>query len=187
MRRIFLLCMLMVLAFSSRAFSAGQLEREGTLVTVKIGFVNLQQALNESEAGKKAKTELEAIIKQKQENIEAKVAEHKKFKEDMEKQAVVLSDEALKKRKEELDRMERDVQRLITESNNEVQKLQREREVAILKEIDALITKLGKEEHYTLILPAETVLYSPAEADITERLIKMYNESKKSTEGKKNN
>lgn len=178
MRRIVFFFMLMMLAFGSQAFSADE---------VKIGFVNLQRALNESEAGKKAKTELEAVIKQKQEEIEAKVAEHKKYKEDMEQQAVVLSEEALKKRKEELDRMERNVQRLITESNNEVQKLQREREVAILKEIDALIAQLGKEGRYTLILPAETVLYSPDEADITESLIKKYNESKKNSEGKKKN
>lgn len=170
MRKIIFFCMLIILAFGSQAFSADQ---------VKIGYVNLQRTLNESEAGKKAKVELEALIKQKQEEIEAKVAEHKRFKEEMEQQAVVLSDEALKKRKEDLDRMERDVQRLITESNNEVQKIQREREVAILKEIDALIAKLGKEKNYSLILPAETILYSTEESDITDLLIKMYNESKK--------
>lgn len=178
MRRIIFFCMLIILAFGSQAFSADK---------VKIGFVNLQRALNESEAGKKAKVELEALIKQKQEDIEAKVAEHKRFKEEMEQQAVVLSDEALKKRKEDLDRMERDVQRLITESNNEVQKIQREREVAILKEIDALIAKLGKENGYSLILPAETILYSTEESDITDLLIKMYDESKKGSGGGQKN
>jgi len=39
---------------------------------VKIGYVDLRVALNESEAGKKAKIELESLIKTKQSSIEEK-------------------------------------------------------------------------------------------------------------------
>ena len=42
------------------------------VITVKIGYVDLVKSLNESEAGKKAKTDLEFLIKTKQTTIDEK-------------------------------------------------------------------------------------------------------------------
>jgi len=50
---------------------------------VKIGYVDLRVALNESEAGKKAKIELESLIKTKQSSIEEKGKSIEKLKGDL--------------------------------------------------------------------------------------------------------
>lgn len=168
MRKATVLAICMVLVFGSYALAQ----------EVKIGVVNLQRALNESKSGIKAKSELEELIRQKQEQIEGKAAEHDRLKEELEQKAVVLSEDALKKRKEELEQTERDLKRMITESNTELQKKQREKEVAILQEMNELITALGKEENFMLILPAETILYSAEVTDITDRIIQRYDESR---------
>jgi outer membrane protein len=148
---------------------------------VKIGFVDLQRALNESEAGKKAKAELEAIIKEKQSRIDEKIMRKEKIRKELEMQATVLSENAIRQRQDELDRMERDIQRLIDDSNAEIQRRQRQMELSILKELDAIITELGKEEGYTIILPAEVILYSGEGTDITDRVIEKYDKSKSSS------
>ncbi|MBI3754759.1 MAG: OmpH family outer membrane protein [Deltaproteobacteria bacterium] len=59
---------------------------------LKLGVVNLQKALNECSAGKEAVTELEADVKKRQEQVDAKQEELKKLNEEMEKKTVIIKD-----------------------------------------------------------------------------------------------
>ena len=146
----------------------------------KIGIVDLVKALNESEAGKKAKSDLEFLIKTKQGVIDEKGKAIEKGKNDLEKQASVLSQDARKAKEEELERMIRDYQRIVSDSQNEVKKKEGELTGEILKDIRSIIQKMGQDEEFALILEnAEgQILYSKKELDLTETVIKKHNESK---------
>jgi len=148
--------------------------------TLKLGFVDLVKALNESEAGKKAKADLEFLIKSKQVSIDEKGKVIEKGKADLEKQASVLSQDARKSKEEEMERLIREYQRLVSDSQSEVKKKESELTGDILKEIRAIIQKIGQDEAYTLILEnAEgQILYSKKEIDLTDLVIKKHNESK---------
>lgn len=152
----------------------------GKAQELKIGYVDLRLALNESEAGKKAKTELESMIKIKQAAIDEKGKTIDKLKGDLEKQASVLSEEARKSKEEEIERHIREYQRLVQDSQTEVKKKETELTGAILKELREIIDKIGKEENYTLILEnvEGLILYSKKDIDLTEKVIKVYNETK---------
>lgn len=145
---------------------------------MNIGFIDLQQALNESSSGKKAKTELESLIKTNQEKINEKVAAKERLELDLEKQAVILSPEARDAKEDELEKMEKDIERMIMDANNEMQKKQRNMEISILNELKAIIDEIAKEGNFTLILPADVVIYSAEGNDITNSVIKKYDESK---------
>src|SRR4030043_706729 len=54
---------------------------------MKIGYIDLQRIVYESEAGKKAKSELDALIKSKQAVVDEKRKTLEKLKSDLEKQA----------------------------------------------------------------------------------------------------
>jgi outer membrane protein len=146
----------------------------------KIGFVDLVKALNESESGKKAKTDLEFLIKSKQVTIDEKGKAIEKGKNDLEKQASVLSQDARKSKEEELERQIREYQRLVSDSQSEVKKKESELTGDILKEIRTIIQKIGQDEAYTLILEnAEgQILYAIKEIDLTDLVIRKHNESK---------
>jgi outer membrane protein len=148
---------------------------------IKVGVVDLMKALNESDAGKKAKTELEAAIKAKQTVIDEKGKEIEKMKGDIEKQSSVLSAEAKKSKEDELEKMIREYQRTVSDSQNEVKKRESELTNGILREIRAIVEKMGKDEGYTMIIEnAEgIILYSKKDLDLTDAVIKKYNESKK--------
>jgi outer membrane protein len=148
--------------------------------TLKIGYVDLVRALNESESGKKAKADLEFLIKSKQVTIDEKGKAIEKGKGDLEKQASVLSPDARKSKEEELERLIREYQRLVSDSQSEVKKKESELTGEILKEIRAIIQKTGQDESYTLILEnAEgQILYAVKEVDLTDVVIKKHNESK---------
>jgi outer membrane protein len=150
------------------------------VITVKLGYVDLVKALNESDSGKKAKTDLEFMIKTKQSTIDEKGKTIEKAKSDLEKQASVLSQDARKTKEEELERMLRDYQRLVSDSQSEVKKKENEITGEIVKELRAIVQKIGQDEGYTLILEGAEgqILYSKKEIDLTETVIKRFNETR---------
>ena len=143
----------------------------------KIGYVDLKVALNESDAGKKAKIELESLIKTKQAAIDEKGKSIEKLKGELEKQASVLSGEAKKSKEEEIERLVRDYQRLVQDSQNEVKKKENELTGSILKELRDVVHKIGQDEGYSLILEnvEGIILYSRKDLDITDKAIKNFN------------
>ncbi len=147
---------------------------------IKIGYVDLKVALNESDAGKKAKIELESTIKTKQSVIDEKGKAIDKLKAELEKQASVLSAEAKKTKEDEIERLVRDYQRLVQDSQNEIKKKESDVTGAILKELRDIIDKIGQEEGYSLILEnvEGIILYSKKDLDITDKVIKNYNDFK---------
>lgn len=160
--------------------SAGMFSKAFAAETLKVGIVDLFRALNESEAGKKATTELEALIKSKQAALEEKGKKIESMKADLEKQAAVLSAEAKKAKEEEIERLIRDYQRLMSDSQAEVKKREGELTEAILKELRQLINTIAQEQGYSLILERAEglILYADKSIDITDSLIKKYNDSK---------
>ncbi len=148
---------------------------------VKVGVVDLMKVLNESDSGKKAKTELEGLIKTKQGAIDAKGKEIEKLKGDLEKQSSVLSADARKSKEDELEKMMREYQRIVADSQSEVKKRESELTGGILKQIRAVVEKMGQDEGYTMIIEnAEgIILYSKKDLNLTDAVIKKYNESLK--------
>lgn len=147
---------------------------------MKVGIVDLMKTLNESDSGKKAKSDLEVLIKSKQSVLDEKGKEIEKLKADLEKQSSVLSAEAKKAKEDELERLLREYQRLVTDSQNEVKKRESDLTGGILKEMRAIVDKMGEDGGYTMILENADglVLYSKKEINLTDVVIKKYNESK---------
>ncbi len=170
MKRVGILLILGLL-FSSLAYGAD----------LKIGYVNLQKALNESEGGRKAKADLDEIIKAKQVVIDKKGKELEKLKEELNKQSALLSEDAKKARQEDLDSKMRDFQRFVQDAQAEVKKRESEFTKELLKDLRKIIAAIGKEEHYTLILEKVEgfVLYADKSIDLTEMVVKKYNEKMK--------
>ena len=170
MRKAVWLAALLIFLSGSSVFAAD----------TKIGFVDLVRALNESDSGKKAKADLEYMIKSKQVTIDEKGKSIEKAKGDFEKQVSVLSAEAKKTKEEELERLIREYQRLVQDSQNDVKKKEGELTGDILKELRVIIQKIGQDEGYTLILESAEgqILFAKKEIDLTESVIKKINEVK---------
>jgi outer membrane protein len=148
---------------------------------MKVGVVDLMKVLNESDSGKKAKTDLETLIKSKQSVLDQKGKEIEKLKADLEKQASVLSADAKKSKEEDLEKLMREYQRLVADSQSEVKKKESELTGDILKEIRLIVDNMGEEAGYTIILENADglVLYSKKDINLTDVVIKKYNESSK--------
>lgn len=146
---------------------------------IKIGFVDIQKVLEQSDESKKVRSTLESLKSSKEKELEKMVTSAKKLDEELKKQQNILSDEAKKSKIEELEKMDRDIRRFVSDSEAELAKKQREMENSILNDLVNIIQKIGKEGDYTLILPATVILYSNKVIDITDTVLKKFNELKK--------
>jgi len=153
---------------------------------MKIGYVDLNKALNTSETGKKAVKMLEDMVKAKQKFIDQKGDDIKKLDEELSKQSSVLNPESLKGKQEDRDRLMRDYQRMVKDSQDEIQKKQTGLMQDIIKEMRQVVHELGKKEGYSVIFERSEsgILYIPDNFDLTDKLIQQFNEVSKNTGSK---
>ena len=154
-------------------FTLSTVLAQETSSALKIGVVDLYKSVNESEQGKKAKADLEAMIKGKQESLESKGRAIEKLRSELEKQGDVLSADAKKNKAEEYERLTREYQRNMADSQNEVRKKEAELTGRIIKSIREIVLKMAQDGKYSLILErAEGLVLSvDPSLDITDAVI----------------
>ena len=141
----------------------------------KIGFINMQQIMRDSNVGKKAGEEFKKLLEKKQENVKAMENEVKKMKDELEKQSSVMTASARSDKEAAYQRKLRDYQILVDDANKELQKHDQEYAAKIVPEIAKVIRSIGEKEKYTVILDNTQVLYYDKANDISKRVIEDYN------------
>ncbi len=143
---------------------------------IKIGFVDIQKAVNECQAGKEAKKAITSDLEKFQRKIAEKQKELQTLKESLEKQALMLSAEARAAKEKEYQSKLREFQRWGEDNQNEINQKRLEMERTISMGLQKVIQKLGSDEGYTLILDKNEniVLFASKAIDLTDRVIKAY-------------
>lgn len=156
----------------------GLLSSLPALADVKLGYVDLQRALREVGEGQAATTKLKAELDKKKAEFEA---EQKRLREDsmvLDRQASAMSEEV------RVEKMKALQGRLMAMSEKG-QKLQVElveKERVELKKLfdkmDAIIAAIAQREGLTMVFEKTDsgLLYSPASFDLTNELVRTYNE-----------
>jgi len=143
--------------------------------SIKIGYVDLQKALNLCEAGKDAKKTITEEVEKLQKSFTGKQRELEKLKEDLEKRASVLSESVRREKEKEYQAKLRDMQRLQRDYEEDVRRKDREHTERILRELEIIVKKLGDEGKYTLILERNqpALVYITGSLEITDEVIKI--------------
>ncbi len=165
---------LALITFSAVLFSAGV----SGAADIKIGYVDFQKVQQESKAGKEAVKTIEKMFKDKQSQLDQRQSELEKMLQELEKQSTMLSADVKKQKEEKLQKEYKELQRFKSDSEEELNKKKAELAKGMYDDVAAVITKFGKEEGYTLILERSVVLYAPEAVDVTEKIIKAYDDSK---------
>jgi len=148
---------------------------------VKIGIVDLQRALNESAAGKKAKEQFKVEFDRMQGSLKGEKDKLDKMKDDLDKQSAVLKADDRKAKADEFERRQRDLRRKLEDSDAELRKKDQELTGDILKDLAEVIQEIGQRENYTVILEnsSSSVLYGAKSIDMTDDVIKAFDSRKK--------
>ncbi len=146
---------------------------------LRIGVIDFQRVLKESRAGIAAQDEIKRKADELESGLRAKGEEIDALQKQLEREALVLSQE---KRQEK----ERDIRIKINDAKT-LQKTYRDDfkifEVQLIKRIQKeffdLVESIGKRDGYTMILEKVGVLYIQDSVDITDRLIAEYDRKRK--------
>lgn len=143
---------------------------------IKIGFIDAQEVLDNTQLGKKAKASMEEYRKSRERILELEQNDLKQLEETLTKQGGLLSDEARRDKQIEYQKKLEQLQRKVLEFNREVQDKQVQLIREFRKELEAIVKKIAKREGYTFILDrdAETgnVLYAEETHDLTKLAIR---------------
>ncbi|MGB5812546.1 MAG: OmpH family outer membrane protein [Polyangiales bacterium] len=154
---------------------------------VKIGVVDLQRAINETEDGRQAKRRLTKLFEDRQKQLDGAQESLKTQKESLERQQDVLSEEALKKK---VAKYQEDLMALQTEYvdyQRELSNAEAELTKKILDKMQGILRRVGQTDGYTLIIEANEggVVWVPSNLDLTDVLIQRYNAQAKKGGGAK--
>ncbi len=142
----------------------------------KLGYVDLQKALNLSQAGKEAKEKIAGKVKEYEGTVDSRQKEIKKLKEELEKQAVLLSEDARAAKERDYQQKLKEFQRFTKDIQEELQQKDADFTRQILEKLFVVLKDLGKKEGFSMILEKteSSVLYADDSVDLTDKLIKAY-------------
>ena len=141
----------------------------------KIAFVDMNKALQETAAGKKAKADLEKEFKAKKDELTKKQNDLKKMGEDFEKKRAVLSDDVRQKKQAELQQEMMKWQESAGQAQMSMQAKEQEALKPILNKLQKAIEATAKEGGYTMVLEkSQAVVWGTPENDITAQVVKKF-------------
>jgi outer membrane protein len=143
----------------------------------KIAVVDLDQAINATDQGKKARDELQKKRKEAEAQLKPMIERGRALAEELQSKRFVLSEEALYQKQLELAEIQNDVRAKGAELEGQF-KIDYERLVGPLRQkLLEIVSEIGKSEGYTLILERGTpgLVYSREALDITDVVIQRFN------------
>lgn len=142
---------------------------------IKIGYIDIQKAISESNAGKKARDRFQVQVKKAEADLLKEKNDVERLKNDFDKKAPLMKDEERKNMEKELQRRILVYQRSMQDSQQELRQKEGDMTAEILKDLEKVVMDYGKRENFTLIVERSQILYHSQAIDITDKIIDIYN------------
>jgi outer membrane protein len=146
--------------------------------TAKIGVIDFEKIMKESSAGKMNQKTLNSRGQELQEKLEKEKQALDEISRSFEREALVLSDEKKRERERDFRNQIEDFKIMQQDYANELKNLEIKMINDMQKAVFDIANELGKNENYLMIVERKNagVIYIPDHVDITERVIKKYND-----------
>src|SRR5712691_3353442 len=134
--------------------------------------------LGGSGAGVAAREQLEREKATMQKEMDVKRVELDKLRDELEKKGPLMTVDARREREESMERKRRDATRLADDFQRELGRKEQVLAQKVLLDITSVIERVGKQKGYYLVLERRGagVLFSAPEADLTDEIIKVYDQ-----------
>jgi outer membrane protein len=137
----------------------------------RIGFVYTERLMTESKLAKVADEKIQGEFSKRQKQVDEMIKRYKSSREKFDEDAPKLNDADRVRRTRELLDMEKDVQRMQREFNEDLIQRKNEERTAIAQKAFKLIEQVAEQEHLDVVLQ-ESVWTSPR-IDITDKILKL--------------
>jgi outer membrane protein len=153
---------------------------------VRVGFIDVQRVLVRSAAGVAAREALEREKAGMQQKMDGKRKELETLRDELEKKGALMTADARRDKQDQLERSRRDTARLIDDLQKELEKKEQQLLARVLQDLSGVIEKVGKERGFYLIVEKRggAVLYGSPETDLTDEIIRAYDQQNTGKEKK---
>ena len=142
----------------------------------KVGYINLQRLVNESEMGQAARQEILKMRKEKEQAVAVKLQEINRLKEILNDKNKKLSTAERRDKLEALQKAYKEYQRMVADAKEDIVREDRQLVSIILNKADGVLKKVAKRKKYTIILKdPNAIRYLDPDVDITDEVLKELN------------
>ncbi|HET6266815.1 MAG TPA: OmpH family outer membrane protein [Acidobacteriota bacterium] len=142
----------------------------------QIAVVDTQKLVQNSEAGKKAFAEIKSIKDKKQQEMDQRQDSIQAMQDKLEKQKDILSADAQEKLRSDIQKQITDLRRYKEDSESDIQNRLNQALDSMQKQVLPIIKKLETERGYAVILSKDALIDFNPKNDITDEVIRLYNE-----------
>jgi outer membrane protein len=147
----------------------------------KLGTVDMQKILLLSDAGKDAKEQLSLRAAKYEAEKNVKEDELKRLKGELEKQSVLLSENARGAKEKDYQQKLKEYQRFLKDAQEDLQAKNDEFTNKIVDQIVKLVQEYGKKSGFTVIfVKNESMIFMDDKVDLTDELLKQFNAARTS-------
>jgi outer membrane protein len=164
----------LILTFSL-AMASAALGADG----IKLGFVDVQKVLLNSDAGKEAKEQLAVKANKYEGEKNSREEELKRLKAELEKQSVLLSETARSAKEKDYQQKLKEYQRFLKDAQDDLQAKNDELTNKIVEEIVKVVQNYSRKNGYTFVfVKNDSMIYADDKVDLTDELLKAFNLSR---------
>lgn len=148
-----------------------------TAQELKIGVVDMQEAMEKSEPGQEALSQLEEEFKKLKTKLEEEKSELDTMRQEIQKQSMMLSQEAKIDKESQYKSKVRDFQEMYKTYQQKMELKEKKLRQPILEKMVAIIKEFGQEKGYSMILEKQRsgVLFNDNAVEITKPVIERLN------------
>lgn len=143
---------------------------------VKIGVVDMARVINETTEGKAAKSRLEREMTRRQNELDRKQREFETFAADLESSFEMLTDDAKQQRAMEYQAKATELQQLYGSHQQELAQAEASATQRIVERVIAVVRDIASRGSYTLVLDNAAIVYAGSGTDLTDQVIRAYDE-----------
>ena len=153
----------------------------------KIGFIDVQRVLARSQAGVAAREQLEREKATMQKEMDTRRVDMEKLREEIEKKGPLMTAEVRREKQELFEKKRRDAARIADDFQKDLEKKESGLLQKVLADLSTVIERVGKSKGYWLVVERSRggVLYAANEADLTDEVIRAYDQDVQTRGSKK--
>ena len=142
----------------------------------RIGFVNTERILRESNAAKAAQQKLEQEFSRRDKELQETAARIKQMGERLDRDVTVLTDSDRARRQREVADQDKEFQRKQREFREDLNQRRNEELASVIERANRVIKQIAEQEKYDLIL--QEAVYASPRIDVTEKVLRALNGAK---------
>ena len=158
---------------------SGALVSEVAAADLKIAVVDMQRALNECDAGRRAKDQVKAKFEKAQDQLKRQREDLDRMKDDYDKKAIVLKEDERRTLEKDLEARTLEFKRKYEDFERDLKRTDSELTAGIVQDLYGVVHEYGESHGYSLVLEASSgvLLYSDKASDVTDEIVKIFNSS----------